>query len=446
MNETARTVPGRTVTARTVAGYGLPIAWIFGLVLLYGRLSPVARFLGATVGLLFSIKAGSWLLVRDGDYSLSLPQTVLFWTVWPGVRPDLFAGAPDHDAPDAQAFLEAYAAVVVGVLLALAAILAPPYVGVGASTWLLLFALLSIVHLGVGRILPFGLRWAGYSVPPLFRDPIRATGVGDFWSDRWNRPFVNMNRLFLTRPLADRIGIAAAAFLAFLVSGILHELAISYSAGAGWGLPTLYFVIQGVLYTVEQQWFPEPEDGGRTVLRRLWTAAAVLGPLPLLFHAPFRTTFLAPLIEGARSLLLTYPLETYVAAGLWIGAAGHFLVLFASYRVPEELDWDTDLQSLRPLNRKLMWTYGGYVVLMIVAFGVMTVAFHEQFLNGDPVALGVAGLIVVFWTVRIVVDVVYFDHDDWPEGLEFVVGHALLTSLFLLLVVIYAGTVAFHLL
>ena len=53
-------------------------------------------------------------------------------------------------------------------------------------------------------------------------------------------------------------------------------------------------------------------------------------------------------------------------------------------------------------------------------------------------------MIAVLWTARIVVDFLYFSHDDWPSGVKYVVGHTMLTSLFALLVVIYGGTVVFH--
>jgi hypothetical protein len=431
-------------TTRTTVGYGVPAAWAVLLVASYGTLPAVWRFLGATVGLFLAVKVGAWLLVgaRDTDHHLSPVRTLLFWTAWPGVRPDQFDGSEGHADPDARTFLEGYAFVWVGVALALAALLSVPHVGVLASTWLLLFAVLAVVHSGVGRLLPFALRWAGLRVPDLFEDPLRSESVGAFWSQRWNRPFVGMNRLFLTRPLAGRLGMGGAADVAFLVSGLLHELAISYAAGAGFGGPMLYFVVQAAGYTAEQRALPE--QWGRPALRRLWTYLVVFGPLPVLFHAPFRATFLAPLVEGGRALLFAHPLVTYVDAALWLAAGGHFLVLAASYRVPEELEWDEDLASLTSLNRKLMWTYGGFIVLTIVAFGVMSAAFHAQLVAGTPVALGLCAFVATFWTARILVDTLYFSHDDWPEGVEYVVGHALLTSLFAFLVVVYGGTVAYH--
>lgn len=436
-----------TKISRTAAGYAIPTVWILILVALYGQLSPVTRLLGATVGLLVSIKLASVLLLsaQSRAYTLSPVQWLLFWTAWPGVRPDLFAGTHGHEhGPEARQFLEGYLFVVAGGTLVVVSVLAVPVVGGEASTWLLIAGLLATVHLGVGRLLPFGLRWLGYSVPDLFRAPLASRSVGDFWSVRWNRPFVNMNRLLLTRPLGTRFGMAVAALVAFLVSGVLHELAISYPAGAGWGLPLLYFVVQGGAYTVEQSLPVDVE--ARPVLGRLWTYAIVFVPLPLLFHGPFRTTFLLPVVEFGRSFLFAYPLTTYLGVALWIGAAAHVLVLAASFQVPEKLGWKEDLQSLTRFNRKLMWTYGGFIVLTIVCFGVLTALFHGHFVAGEPVALGVAGMIAVFWTARILVDLFYFSHEDWPGGIEFVVGHALLTSLFVLLVIIYGGTIIVHVL
>lgn len=433
---------------QTVA-YGLPVGWLAVLLLLSDALSPVWRLVGATVCLLFVIKVSSYLILRARrhDYSLSPVQWLLYWTVWPGVRPDLFAGAgtesEENVEPDGRKFVVGYAYVLLGAALIVTSVLSPFFVGVDIGSWILLFGLLAVFHMGVGRILPFGLRWMGYPVPPLFDSPLKSRGVGDFWSDRWNYPFINMNRLFITGPLSASIGIGGAALVAFVVSGALHEMAISYPSAAGWGLPFVYFIVQGLAYTAEKTVFPSLEE--HTILRRVWTYAVVFAPLPLLFHEPFRATFLVPPIEWAHTVLTAYPLSAYVGAGLWIGAAGHFLVLVASSQVPKQLDWDTDLESLQPLNRKLMWTYGGFIVLTIVSFGVLTAVFHDQFVAGTPLALGLCAMISVFWSARILVDTFYFSHDDWPEGVEFVVGHALLTSLFLLLVVIYGGTVVFHL-
>lgn len=124
---------------------------------------------------------------------------------------------------------------------------------------------------------------------------------------------------------------------------------------------------------------------------------------------------------------------------LWLAGAGHFVILFASFQVPSRLRWKQDLAQLMPFNRKLLWVQGGFTVLTIIAFGILTLALHRELLRGDRAALGLACFIACYWTARILVDAVYFSHEDWPQGKQFVIGHILLTCLFITLACSYWG-------
>ena len=70
--------------------------------------------------------------------------------------------------------------------------------------------------------------------------------------------------------------------------------------------------------------------------------------------------------------------ETLLHLALWLAGAGHFVILVASFQVPFRLGWKEDLAKLTPFNRKLMWTYGGFTVLMIVAFGTLLLALYDE--------------------------------------------------------------------
>jgi hypothetical protein len=124
---------------------------------------------------------------------------------------------------------------------------------------------------------------------------------------------------------------------------------------------------------------------------------------------------------------------------LWLAGAGHFVILFASFQVPTRLRWKQDLAQLMPFNRKLLWVQGGFTVLTIIAFGVLTLVLHNELLRGDRAAVALACFIACYWTARILVDAFYFSHEDWPEGKQFVVGHMLLTALFAALAASYWG-------
>jgi hypothetical protein len=136
--------------------------------------------------------------------------------------------------------------------------------------------------------------------------------------------------------------------------------------------------------------------------------------------------------------------ERFFDLDLWLAGAGHFLILFASFQVPYQLGWREDLKQLMPFNRKLLWVQGGFTVLTILAFGTLTLTLHAELLRGDRAALGMALFIGTYWTVRILVDAFYFSHEDWPQGRRFLLGHALLTSLFVALAASYLGLFVWH--
>jgi alginate O-acetyltransferase complex protein AlgI len=126
---------------------------------------------------------------------------------------------------------------------------------------------------------------------------------------------------------------------------------------------------------------------------------------------------------------------------LWLAGAGHFVILIASAQVPARLGWRDDLAKLTPFNRKLMWTYGGFTVITILAFGVLTLVLHDEMLRGDRAARALAAFIGIYWTARIGVDLFYFGHTGWPRGRAFAVGHALLLGAFVALAATYLAVV-----
>jgi len=66
----------------------------------------------------------------------------------------------------------------------------------------------------------------------------------------------------------------------------LHDLLLSVPVGAGYGLPTAYFLLQGGLVLAERRW---------KISGRLWTWFWILAPIPLLFHPAFVRGILGPL-------------------------------------------------------------------------------------------------------------------------------------------------------
>lgn len=143
--------------------------------------------------------------------------------------------------------------------------------------------------------------------------------------------------------------------------------------------------------------------------------------------------------EGDARTMTNSLLERFFNVDLWFTGVGHFIALCASFQVPSRLGWKEDLIKLRPFNRKLLWVQSSFTVLTIIAFGTFTLALHHELLQGDRAAMALSLFIGIFWTFRVGVDAFYFSHEDWPQGKQFVVGHILLTSLFVSFMISYLG-------
>ncbi|MGH9409049.1 MAG: hypothetical protein ACRD1V_06310 [Vicinamibacterales bacterium] len=112
-------------------------------------------------------------------------------------------------------------------------------------------------------------------------------------------------------------------------------------------------------------------------------------------------------------------------------------VLVASAIVPFRLNWRTELSSLSRLHRQMYWVYGGYVVLSIVAFALLSVFNAPELAKGSGLARGVCLYIAVFWGTRVALQAV-FDVKEHLNAWWLKAGYVLLTVLFAALTVIYA--------
>lgn len=387
-------------------------------------MTPALRLLVASVGGILVLK-GAALATRRRPSGAGL---LLFLFAWPGVIPDSFVERRPGQIIEPGRFLAAWARMAFGATSIILLAVYAPYIPDGILGLAGVGAILLTVHLGIGDLLPGLLNWAGFRVPLLFDRPWAAKSLAEFWGRRWNLAFVEMNQRLFLRLLHRYLGKSASRFALFALSGVLHELALSFPAGGGWGLPLGYFFLQGVLVVLEERF---------RIVNRAWTWFWLIAPAPWLFHEPFRRALIVPFYRGLHVLLAQNTPEWYLSHALYAAAIGHLLILIASFQAPARLGWKDDIPKLTRFNQKIFWVYGLYILLCIVGFAAITWRLHGEFLSGEPAARCIAGFVAVFWTVRVTVDVFWYDHRDWPQGNALVAGHALLTSLFCSLAAIY---------
>lgn len=84
-----------------------------------------------------------------------------------------------------------------------------------------------------------------------------------------------------------------------------------------------------------------------------------------------------------------------------LAGIGQFSVLIASALVPIRLKWKEELNVLPRLHRQLYWIYGGYVVLAIVSFAILSVLNARELAGGSLLARSICVYIAVFWGIRL---------------------------------------------
>lgn len=267
------------------------------------------------------------LVVVTENYAAHKPlpslRRLTAWTLlWPGMRPALVARTPSsvhsraagayssgetssprmdegvHATNALELIADGLIQMVAGSAMVAFAYLLGGLTYSATFTWpyslvtgvIVMVAFSLVVHYGLFSIATGLWRLAGFNVGTLFRNPFGARSLRDFWTRRWNLAYVEMCQETVMR--ATRSWAPATKRMAvFAFSGLLHEVAISLPVMRGFGLPTLYFVVNGMAIQLERKWFTEGSFAART-----WAFAWVALPLPLLFHPWFLQGIVLPIV------------------------------------------------------------------------------------------------------------------------------------------------------
>ncbi len=260
-------------------GSGLGFVFAMG-----GMLAAWAWMWSLAAALFFGFKWITWIRARRGGLRMGIGHSLGYWLLWPGMSPRTFARAGYNARPVEWLFACAKTTLGAALIWWVARRLpADQTLLVGWVGWI---GLAFLLHFGAMHLL--ALAWR---VRPIMRAPILATSLRDFWSARWNTAFRDLAQTLWFTPLRHRYGAGMATFGVFLVSGALHELVISVPARAGFGLPTVYFAVQGMGMVLERRW------QANAVCRRLMTRIIVVGPAFWLFHPPFIERVVLPFLR-----------------------------------------------------------------------------------------------------------------------------------------------------
>ncbi len=163
--------------------------------------------------------------------------------------------------------------------------------------WLEMIGLAQIMHFGFFELVQNIGPMKHLDLKPLMQKPLEAKSVSEFWGKAWNTAFSDLTREYLFGPLAKFAGPKVSLLIGFIFSGFLHELVITFPARGGYGLPTLYFAIQGIGMLLERT------RPFKNIKGRLWTILIAAGPVPILFPPVFVTRVIVPMFQDLAAAL-----------------------------------------------------------------------------------------------------------------------------------------------
>jgi hypothetical protein len=129
-------------------------------------------------------------------------------------------------------------------------------------------------------------------------------------------------------------------------------------------------------------------------------------------------------------------LRDYLPTLITVAGFAQLSVLVASALVPLRLNWKTDLQALNRLQRQMYWVYGGYVVLSIIAFGLICLFNAHELASGSRLARSMNAYMAVFWGIRLSLQTV-LDVNSHLTTWWLALGYHLLTLFFLYFVTVF---------
>lgn len=256
--------------------------------------------------LAISIYAGcKWLTFATSPVARQAPfwQSAGYLLLWTGMDADSFFAKSALRQPRWSQWAWAAWQAAFGVWLVTS--MAPHFMhrAPQIAGWLAMIGIVSILHFGLSQLLSLIWRSLGISAQHIMHKPLLARSLADFWGRRWNLAFRDLMHKFVFQPVVPRVGGAGAIMAVFFVSGVIHDAVISLAARGGFGLPTLYFLIQGLAQLWERTPLAKSLGLGRGLRGWLFAVIVVVAPAGLLFHPPFITRVVLPMVADLQSML-----------------------------------------------------------------------------------------------------------------------------------------------
>jgi alginate O-acetyltransferase complex protein AlgI len=281
----------------------IPLLVLPSIALACGKfLAPWVFMWTLSFALYFSLKWLTWWQARSQTVH-SAWRSVAYLLAWPGMDAEAFLNAGEQvSSPPASRWIGPVSKTSLGIILLWVVARRVPQSDALLQGWIGMLGLILILHFGSFEIVALLWQCLGVKAEPIMRAPLRSISLGEFWGKRWNLGFRQFAHELIFRPAYRSVGVGAAGFLVFVASGLIHDMVISIPAQGGYGLPTLYFAIQGLGVRIERSAFGKSLGLAEGVRGWCFMSIFLVTPVFWLFHPWFVSRVILPFMRAIHAL------------------------------------------------------------------------------------------------------------------------------------------------
>ena len=123
---------------------------------------------------------------------------------------------------------------------------------------------------------------------------------------------------------------------------------------------------------------------------------------------------------------------------IFVAGLAQIALALGSFPIPKILNWKPELAKVNVLIKQMFYTYAAYILVINLCFGLLSVFYGDELVDGSALARLVNGFIAFYWLSRIGVQFLYFDRNSFPSGKWNKLGEMVLVLLFTFLTALYS--------
>jgi hypothetical protein len=128
-----------------------------------------------------------------------------------------------------------------------------------------------------------------------------------------------------------------------------------------------------------------------------------------------------------------------------LAGLGQIVLALGSLAVPKVLAWRAELAKTAPLIKQMFWVYAGYIFVINLSFGLVSLVCAGDLTDGSKLASLLTGFIAAYWVSRVLIQFFYFDRNNFPAGGWNRLAEFLLVAAFVFFSLVYGWACGFNL-